>query len=90
MSNLLRYFKELLLLCYSIPTSAPAACARFSYELSYQPDTILKLKYKNLLHVADYNGGHFAAFEEPNVLAEDVFIATDKFLEFHKSSNRKS
>lgn len=70
--------------------SVPAACARFSHELAYQPDTILKLKYKNLLHSADYDGGHFAAFEEPDVLAEDLFIATDKFLEFHESKNKKS
>lgn len=64
-----------------MPTSAPAACARFSNELAYQPDVILKLKFKNLIHTADYDAGHFAAFEEPEVLAEDLFIATEKFLE---------
>lgn len=63
----------------------PSACARFSYELDYPATTILKTKYKNLVHVSDYDGGHFAAFEVPNVLANDVFLATKKFLNINNN-----
>lgn len=58
----------------------PSACARFTYDVAFIPNIILKTKYKNLLHVADYDGGHFPAFEMPNVLANDIFVAAGKFL----------
>lgn len=69
-----------------MPTSAPAACARFAHELLYHPDAILKLKFKNLVHTADYDGGHFPAFEVPEVLAQDLFIATEKFIKLQNGA----
>ncbi|XP_018570501.1 juvenile hormone epoxide hydrolase 1 [Anoplophora glabripennis] len=61
-----------------IPVEVPAGCAKFSYELAYQPDSILEVKYKKLVHSAEYDGGHFAAFEVPETLGEDVYIFVDK------------
>lgn len=56
----------------------PSGCARFSNELLIQPDSILRDKYPNLIHISDLEGGHFAAFEAPKVLADDIFAFTDK------------
>ncbi|KAF5295494.1 hypothetical protein FQR65_LT10482 [Abscondita terminalis] len=68
-----------------IPIQVPAACAIFPYELIYMPETILKDTFKNLLQANHIErGGHFAAFEEPRLLAEDVWSAVDKFRNFHK------
>lgn len=43
-----------------IPITIPSACARFKNDLGYQPECILRDRYQQLLHVSDYNGGHFA------------------------------
>lgn len=51
----------------------PAGCARFNKELTFIPDAILRDRFLNLVHTADYDGGHFAAFEQPEVLAKDIF-----------------
>lgn len=53
----------------------PTACAIFPYELVYVPEIIAKLRFKNLIQFNHLSrGGHFAAFEEPKILADDVFI----------------
>ncbi|XP_074031164.1 juvenile hormone epoxide hydrolase 1 [Leptinotarsa decemlineata] len=62
----------------NIPTKVPYGCARFWYELAFQPEAILREMFQNLVHVSDYEGGHFAAFEEPAALAQDIFKFTDK------------
>lgn len=70
--------------CYSIPTNVPTACARFKNELLYTPDSFLKEKYTNLVQTTDFeDGGHFAAFELPDVLAKDMWSA------FVKITNKK-
>ncbi|CAB3383154.1 Hypothetical predicted protein [Cloeon dipterum] len=67
-----------------VPCKVPTVCARFPNELIIQPEFIIKLKYPNLLpspeaNEADYEvhrpprGGHFAAFEEPELVANSVF-----------------
>lgn len=56
----------------------PVGCARFNKELIFQPDAILKDRYLNLVHIADYDGGHFAALEVPEVLAKDIFQFVNK------------
>jgi juvenile hormone epoxide hydrolase len=67
-----------------IPVTVPSACARFPNELAYSPTIILKEKYHNLVHVSDYqDGGHFASFELPKVMAEDIFTATEKMRSFN-------
>lgn len=56
------------------PVTVPTGYARFHNELATLPVSVLKLKYKNLVQVSDFpTGGHFAAFEEPKLLADDVW-----------------
>ncbi|XP_026497805.2 juvenile hormone epoxide hydrolase-like [Vanessa tameamea] len=67
-----------------IPTVVPTWGIKFKYELAYQPDSILKLKFKNYLHSTMVeDGGHFATFENPDIMATDIFDAVKTFREFH-------
>lgn len=60
----------------SIPSRTPTACAAFPNELAYQPKSLLQEKFHKLVQHTDMpRGGHFAAFEEPELLADDVFKA---------------
>lgn len=55
------------------------ACAVFPNEILILPESLLKQKYPNIIQ---YNiisrGGHFAAFEEPRLLADDIFSFVKK------------
>ncbi|XP_046972681.1 juvenile hormone epoxide hydrolase-like [Vanessa cardui] len=67
-----------------IPTVVPTWGIKFKYELGYQPDSILKLKFKNYLHSTMVeDGGHFATLENPDIMATDIFDAVKTFREFH-------
>ena len=69
---------------YRIPTEVPTWGIKFKYELVFQPDWILKLKYKNYLHSTIVeDGGHFAALENPEIMATDIYQAVDTFRQFH-------
>ncbi|KRT86650.1 hydrolase [Oryctes borbonicus] len=62
-----------------ISKAVPCAAAIFPNEVSYYPDWILRDKYANLVQRSNFNeGGHFAAFEVPETLAEDIFKAIEK------------
>lgn len=68
---------------FRIPTEVPTWGIKFKHELAFQPDCILKLKYKNYLHSTIVeDGGHFAAFEMPDVMADDIFEAVKTFRDF--------
>ncbi|XP_030760517.1 juvenile hormone epoxide hydrolase 1-like [Sitophilus oryzae] len=70
-----------------IPITIPSGCSRFKNEIAYLPKSILKERYKNLVHVSDHeDGGHFAAFELPDVLAKDVY----DFVEIVRKSAKKN
>lgn len=56
----------------------PTGCARFSDEIAYQPEWVLKDKYRNLIHVSDLKGGHFAPLEVPHLLAKDIYEFVEK------------
>lgn len=63
---------------FSVAVTVPTGIARFPYEITNYPRSILQLKYKNLVQLSDFPlGGHFAAFEEPELLADDIW----KFVE---------
>ncbi|XP_030766077.1 juvenile hormone epoxide hydrolase 1-like [Sitophilus oryzae] len=63
----------------SIPITVPSGCSRFKHELIYPIKAVLKGRYKQLISVDDHDdGGHFAAFELPEVLAKDVFNFVQK------------
>lgn len=73
---------------HEIPTEVPTAVLNYKYEVVYQPDCVLRHKFKNIVQstTLDY-GGHFAAIQTPDSLVEDLFSAGYWFLKFH--SNRK-
>lgn len=66
--------------CCRIPiTNVPCGCSRFLGEIFKFPESILKDKYKNLVHLtAHRNGGHFAALEVPETLAADIYDFVEK------------
>ncbi|XP_069355565.1 juvenile hormone epoxide hydrolase-like isoform X2 [Maniola hyperantus] len=67
-----------------IPTEVPTWGIKFKHDLVFHPDSMLKLKFKNYLHSTIVeDGGHFAAMENPDILAADVFDAVNTFLQFH-------
>lgn len=52
----------------------PSFCAQFPNEISYQPPEILKERYRDLRRAKLMpRGGHFAAFEQPQLLADDIW-----------------
>ncbi|CAG9770472.1 unnamed protein product [Ceutorhynchus assimilis] len=60
------------------PSQVPIACARFKNELANQPESLLRMKYSNLQQLNTYDGGHFAAFELPEVLSNDIYDFAEK------------
>ena len=80
--------KQRDLMLRNIPVTVPTACARFPHELMYQSDWILQDKFKSLVQTTDFpTGGHFAAFEEPKLFAEDVWTAVKKFRNVQSTNN---
>ncbi|CAK1547840.1 unnamed protein product [Leptosia nina] len=66
-------------------TEVPTWALQAKNELFYQPPNILRTKYTNLVGVTVLDeGGHFIAFEMPEVLAADVFKAVKAFREWRK------
>jgi hypothetical protein len=57
----------------------------FPNEIAYQPKSLVQEKYHKLVRYTDMpRGGHFAAFEEPGLLADDVW-ETVKIIESKKA-----
>jgi len=77
-------------LIFRLPINVPSACAIFPHELLYVPEKMIRSKYINLIH---YNhlprGGHFAAFEEPALLAGDIFEFVSKVQDIKKKVDKK-
>ncbi|XP_076659281.1 juvenile hormone epoxide hydrolase 1 [Halictus rubicundus] len=56
------------------PVKVPTACAVFPNEIVLTPESMLKDRYANIVKYNSMErGGHFAAFEEPQLLANDIF-----------------
>ncbi|CAH1130360.1 unnamed protein product [Ceutorhynchus assimilis] len=66
------------------PIKVPTAVARFRWDF-YVADGLLGEIYPNNLQLSDFDGGHFAAFEVPEVLAQDIFNAVEKFLVYQSN-----
>ncbi|CAH1183113.1 unnamed protein product [Phaedon cochleariae] len=66
-------------------TKVPTGCARFRHDLWYMPETILRDKYANMVHLRDYDAGHFAAFEVPDTLSRDVFDFVETVEELNRA-----
>lgn len=70
--------------------NVPAACAAFPFEIMYTPESLLRDKYTNLLQFNNLpRGGHFAAFEEPTILADDLFEFVSKNEDMKKKTANK-
>ena len=66
-SFVFRYF-------FSFPIKVPTGLAAFPNELSQTPESVAALKYQNIVQYTDMpSGGHFAALQEPALLAKDIF-----------------
>ncbi|CAH0547782.1 unnamed protein product [Brassicogethes aeneus] len=61
-----------------IPIPVPTACARFENDF-YVADGLVGEVHPNLVQLTDHPGGHFAALQLPQVLAEDIFSAVKIF-----------
>lgn len=62
-----------------LPLHKPVACAIFPHEIVYQSKSLLEARYRNIIQFNHYpRGGHFAAMEEPQFVAEDVWSFVEK------------
>ncbi|XP_067009252.2 juvenile hormone epoxide hydrolase 1 isoform X2 [Anabrus simplex] len=60
----------------NVPVPVPTACAVFPNELVYFSKSILMERFPNLVRFTNMpRGGHFPALEEPQLLAEDIWVA---------------
>ncbi|KAL4709526.1 hypothetical protein ACJJTC_007257, partial [Scirpophaga incertulas] len=68
-----------------IPTRVPVWAMRLKHEIVFVPEFMLKWKYLNLLGTTTLSfGGHFAALELPEIFADDVFLAVNRFISFNE------
>lgn len=68
-----------MLLTFRLPIHTPVACAVFPHEIVYQSESLLQPRYRNLVQFNHLpRGGHFAAMEEPQLLADDVWPFVEK------------
>ncbi|GJQ78771.1 Jheh2 [Trypoxylus dichotomus] len=71
------------------PITVPSACSRFKNEIAFQPESILKYKFTNLVVLRDHEvGGHFASMEVPTILANDIWFAVDTMEKYHRSDEK--
>lgn len=64
---------------YTLPITVPSAIAVFPEEAAHAPKCVARMQFKNLVQFSYLaKGGHFAAFEQPSLFAEDLtkFIRT--------------
>ncbi|XP_058807989.1 juvenile hormone epoxide hydrolase 1-like [Phymastichus coffea] len=74
----------------SVPITVPSACAQFPHEIIFQSELFLRDHFINLVHRKKMpKGGHFAALEEPQLLADDIFEAVKKMREFDATNKKK-
>ncbi|XP_012218176.1 juvenile hormone epoxide hydrolase 1-like [Linepithema humile] len=68
----------------------PMGCAIFPHEIFYDSESLVRQRYINLIHFNHLpRGGHFAALEEPALLADDVFEFVSKTQDNKKKTNNK-
>ncbi|XP_037926613.1 juvenile hormone epoxide hydrolase 1-like isoform X1 [Hermetia illucens] len=71
--------RELALQLDRVQTNVPTGCARFKHDVAHDLNWVLRDKYTNLIHSTYHNdGGHFAAFELPEVLYKDFIEFVEK------------
>lgn len=66
-------FNKCVFYVFSIPCVVPTGAAIFPREIFVIPEPLAKLKYTKLIRYEFMDrGGHFAAYEEPELLANEV------------------
>lgn len=74
----------------NIQINVPTACAQFPHEFAHQTPSILRDRYKTLIRVTRMKtGGHFAAMEEPKLLADDVWISISEMEDLRRNPSQK-
>ncbi|XP_071645539.1 juvenile hormone epoxide hydrolase 2-like [Temnothorax longispinosus] len=77
--------RSLSALLESTPIKVPSACAQFPHEIMEQDPSKLRERFVNLLRATKMpRGGHFAAFEEPELLADDIWNSVDEMEKWNK------
>ncbi|XP_076335451.1 epoxide hydrolase 1-like [Tachypleus tridentatus] len=74
-------FSERILNCHfdRLPVKVPTGIALFPNEITMLPRNIAKDQYRNIIHYSEMpQGGHFAALEEPQLLADDIWAFVEK------------
>jgi len=73
------YFRQYDLKLHNIPITVPTGMAAFPKELMVLPKSLAEHQYFNIIQYTDMpRGGHFAAFEEPKMLADDFYSFVKK------------
>lgn len=64
---------HLIPLLHRMKVFVPTGYSAFPSELMHAPEKLVKVKYPKLISYSYMEcGGHFAAFEEPKLLAQDI------------------
>lgn len=72
-----------LYFCFRMEVFVPTGLAAFPMELLHCPKSWAQIKYRNIVSYTFMpRGGHFAAFEEPHLLADDIFSFVKKVEKF--------
>ena len=72
---------------FRVPETVPTGLACFPEEIACAPKAFASYKFKNILQYSDMQaGGHFAAFEQPKLLADDLRSFVRK-VEMQKTKN---
>jgi len=65
--------KEFLFLYYRVPLYVPTGFAAFPHEIVASAQSLTSLFFRNIIQFTYMpRGGHFAAFEEPQLMANDI------------------
>lgn len=84
------YFNNVTLKTIDLPVTVPMGYAVFPDEILYQPRSLLRDKFTNLVHLNHMpRGGHFAALEEPVLLVNDVFEFVSTVEDIRKKTDNK-
>jgi len=83
--------RSLTQLINSTPITVPSTCAQFPHEIMENSPSELRTRFVNLLRVTKMpRGGHFAALEEPELLADDIWLSVDEMDKWNKKNENSS
>ncbi|KAL0117446.1 hypothetical protein PUN28_010347 [Cardiocondyla obscurior] len=71
----------------SAPVKVASTCAQFPHEIMEQTPKELRKRFVNLLRITKMpRGGHFAALEEPELLADDIWISVNEMMKWNEKN----